>query len=88
MTKLNPKTTVLVIDDTAVIRSLLTEALQDRGYDVQNACDGLSGVAKAAELLALGAPFADAVLNKPFALDELWQALDSIGARLNTPKTT
>jgi DNA-binding response OmpR family regulator len=38
---------ILVIDDSEVIRSLLTDFLTDLGYAVDTAVDGLEGIAKA-----------------------------------------
>ncbi|HEY6079070.1 MAG TPA: PAS domain S-box protein [Polyangiaceae bacterium] len=39
---------VLVIDDEELVRSQLRRSLERRGYEVDEACDGLSGVAAAA----------------------------------------
>ncbi|MEM7074456.1 MAG: response regulator [Pseudomonadota bacterium] len=43
------KTKVLAIDDSKTIRVLLQATLQDAGFDVVTADDGLEGVAKFAE---------------------------------------
>ncbi len=40
----NKSNTAIVIDDTEVIRSLLSEALSERGYDVQTAPNAISGL--------------------------------------------
>ncbi len=37
-------TRILIIDDSQVIRSLLTEYLTDSGYHVDQACDGQEGI--------------------------------------------
>ncbi|HSG98655.1 MAG TPA: response regulator [candidate division Zixibacteria bacterium] len=40
----------LIIDDTEVVRSLLTEALSDRGFEVATARNAGDGIAKATQL--------------------------------------
>ncbi len=48
--KRNGNNTALIIDDTEVIRSLLSEALCDRGYDVETAPNAVSGIELATQL--------------------------------------
>ena len=38
---------ILVVDDSQVIRDLLSEYLTDRGHEVETAVDGLDGIEKA-----------------------------------------
>jgi CheY-like chemotaxis protein len=40
----------LIIDDTEVIRSLLSEALADRGYEVQTAPNAVTGIEMATQM--------------------------------------
>ncbi len=44
------KNQALIIDDTPIIRSLLSEALCEKGYEVRTAPDGLSGLEMATQL--------------------------------------
>lgn len=37
---------LLIIEDEAAIRAILSELLMDAGYDVETACDGLEGITK------------------------------------------
>ncbi|MBN4076289.1 response regulator [Gemmatimonas aurantiaca] len=118
---------VLIIDDTEVIRSLLTEALSDKGYSVISAPNALSGIEMATQYRP-GLIFCDTympdldgfetvrrikqllpdtvvvmtnsmmsgdsqddadrkfdyLLNKPFSLDELWDVIKDIKAKLSS----
>lgn len=46
----NHETIALIIDDTEVVRSLLTEALSDKGYNVKTACNASTGIELATQL--------------------------------------
>ena len=41
---------VLIVDDHAAIRRILTSKFQAQGFDVREACNGADGVSKAEEL--------------------------------------
>lgn len=44
-----PRGKILVIDDSPVIREMLTEILTDEGFDVETAIDGVQGTALVAK---------------------------------------
>ena len=46
----------LVVDDSAVIRTVLTRILNGLGFEVTQACDGRDALAKLAELADAGRP--------------------------------